>query len=181
MVLAATALPFGLRDVKIRPIDANGVVGASVDLPYSRTYSFSEAEEYEELRGDDQLVAARGRGAQINWSLESGGISLAAWKVLSGGVNTATGVSPNERKVYRKKVTDARPYFQVEGQAISDSGGDLHCVIYKCRATGDLEGEFSDGGFWLTGASGTAFPVLVGAEEGVLYDFIHNETAVAIT
>ncbi len=38
------SLPFGLRDVKVYPIDAAGVVGVAVDLPVARTFSFSEAE-----------------------------------------------------------------------------------------------------------------------------------------
>ena len=177
MALATTILPYGLRDVKLRPIDAAGAVGASVDLPVSRTLSFSEAEDFEELRGDDRVVAIRGKGPKIEWDLESGGISLNAHKIIAGGTVTASGVTPNEKLALKKKVTDARPYFQAEGQAISDSGGDFHALLYKLRASDTLEGELADGQFWLTSASGTG----IGNATDDLYEFSANETAVAIT
>lgn len=176
MALASPTLPYGLRDVKLRPIDAAGTVGASVDLPVARTFSFSEAEDFEELRGDDKIVAIRGKGPNVEWELESGGISLLAHKIMSGGTTTASGVTPNEKLVLKKLTTDARPYFQVEGQAISDSGGDWHVKLFKCRASDSLEGEMADGQFWLTSASGQA----IGNAADELYEFTANETAVAI-
>lgn len=173
--MTSPALPFGLRDVKIRPLTGD-VAGAAVDLPNSRTFSFSEAEDFEELRGDDGLVAVHGTGPAVDWSLESGGVSFEAVKAMYGGTITESGVAPNIKRVYSKKGTDQRPYFQVEGQAISDSGGDFHVVLYKCRCTGELSGEMADGSFWLTGASGRALP----AASGALYDFVSNQTPTAI-
>lgn len=172
MALTTTPLPYGLRDVKVFSLTGE-VAGDGIDLPNSRTFSFSEAEDFEELRGDDAVVAVRGKGAQVNWELESGGVPLEALKVINGGTITEFGVAPNQRKRYRKKTTDARPYFKVEGKAISDSGGDFHVILYRCRSTGEVSGEMSDGAFWLTGASGTA----IGREtDNLLYDFIQNES-----
>lgn len=175
MPLSTVPLPFGLRDVKIRPLSGD-TAGASVDLPNSRTFSFTEAEDFEELRGDDGLVAVRGLGPSVDWELEGGGVSLEAVKTMYGGTITESGVAPSQKKVYAKKGTDTRPYFQVEGQAISDSGGDFHVLLYKCRATGELSGELADGSFWLTGASGRALPNVAGS----LYDLIQNEAVTAI-
>lgn len=176
MALTTTPLPYGLRDVKVFALTGE-VAGDGIDLPNSRTFSFSEAEEFEELRGDDAVVAVRGKGAQVNWELESGGVPLEALKVINGGTITETGVAPNQKKRYRKRTTDARPYFKVEGQAISDSGGDFHVILYRCRSTGEVSGEMSDGAFWLTGASGAA----IGREsDALLYDFIQNESATDI-
>jgi hypothetical protein len=109
--------------------------------------------------------------------LESGGISLDAYKLLAGGTVTTSGVTPNLKKTYAKKGTDARPYVQIEGQVISDSGGDMHAVIYKAKVDGSIGGEFADGQFWLTGADGHGFPNAADK----LYDFVQNETATAIT
>jgi hypothetical protein len=81
---------------------------------------------------------------------------------------------------YKKNVTDTRPFFQIEGQSISDSGGDLHCVIYRCKATDKFEGEFGDGEFFLTGCSGKGYASLMSANFGDLYQFVQNETATAI-
>ena len=171
-----TSLPYGLRDVKLTPYLADGTLGDPVDLPNSRTFSFEEAEEFEELRGDDKVVATRGQGSTVSWELEAGGISLEAYVVLNGGALTTSGVTPAVKRTYKKKTTDAKPSFKAEGQAISESGGDFHMVIYNCKASDGVEGELSDGAFWLTGASGTG----IGNVDDDLYDFVENETAVAI-
>jgi hypothetical protein len=178
----ATPLPYGLRDVKLTPYsDASGAVLGStvIDLPNSRTLSFSETEEFEELRGDDRVVTTRGRGAVVEWELEAGGLSLDTWKAMSGGTITDSGTTPNKKRVYRKLGRQNRPWFLAQGQVISDSGGDVHAILYRCRATDSLEGEFSDGEFFLTSGSGQALPLLNDIND-VLYDIVQNETAVAI-
>lgn len=183
MPLTTIPLPYGLRDVKLTPYttDAATVLGTpSVDLPYSRTFSFSEAEEFAELRGDDKVVTTRGQGASVAWELESGGLSFEALKIMAGGTITETGTTPAQKKTFTKKVTDARPFFKVEGQAISDSGGDVHCVLDLCRATGDIEGEFSDGEFFLTSGEGVALPSRIATRTDTLYEFVQNETKVDI-
>lgn len=177
MAVAAQALPFGLREVYVRPIDAAGSVGTGVSLPSGRTLSWSETEDFEELRGDDKVVAAHGNGPVVEWSLESGGISLAAFVVMAGGSQAVTGTTPNEIRTFAKKTTDARPYFQIEGRAISDNGGDFRVLVYRCKADGSLEGELTDGSFWLTSASGKGY----GNATDKLYDLIQRETAAAIT
>lgn len=170
-------LPYGLRDVRLTPYNAAGVLGTGVDLPISQTLSFSEAEEFEELRGDDALAAVRGQGPTVEWDLEAGGISLAAWAVLAGGTLTTSGTAPARKTTVAKLGTDVRPYFKIEGQAISDSGGDFHVVIYKARCNDAIEGTLEGGTFFVTSCSGIAI-----ADSGnKLYDIVRNEAAVAIT
>ena len=178
----ATALPYGLRDVKLTPYTdgAGTTLGTAVDLPNARTFSFSEAEEFTELRGDDKVVTTRGQGASVEWDLEAGGLNFEALKVMAGGLVAETGVTPNIKKTFTKKVTDSRPFFKVEGQVISDSGGDVHCVLDRCRVTGNIEGEFSDGNFFLTSGSGVALPSLQASRIDTLYEFIHNESVTPI-
>lgn len=168
------ALPYGLRDVKLTPIQEDGTYGTMVDLPNSRTLSFAEAEEFSDLRGDDMLVAVRGMGSEVTWSLEAGGISLEAWAVMAGGTVTEDGTAPDITKTYAKTGEDTRPYFRIDGQAISDSGGDFHVVIYRARATDDMEGEMGDGEFWLTAGGGRALPDPNNSQ--ALYDFVANPT-----
>lgn len=178
-------LPFGLRDVKLTPYTddtATVLAGSSIDLPNSRTFSFAETEDFEELRGDDSLVATHGNGPIVNWELEGGGVSLEAVQAMYGGTISETGSAPNRVKRLRKLKTDTRPYFKVEGQVISDSGGDLHAVVWRCKATDDLSGEFSDGSFFLTGASGQGLGCLIAGDDfGAVWDFVQNETAAAIS
>jgi hypothetical protein len=176
MPLADPALPYGLRDIKVTPLNDDGSLGTPVDLPVAQTLSFSEAEEYQELRGDDRLWAVHGQGPTVEFDLEAGGISLDAWKVIAGGTITSTGTTPSMSKSLLKKVTDARPYFQIEGQAINDVMGDTHVIIYKAKVTENIEGEFADGEFFVTSCSGQG----IGNEDGDLYLFTWNETEVAI-
>lgn len=177
MPLNTIPLPFGLRDVKVRSLTGE-TAGTSVDFPNARTFSFSESSDSEELRGDDGVVAVHDLGSGVDWELEGGGYSFEAVAIMYGGTVTTSGVTPNQKKTYTKSSTDARPYFQVEGQAISDSGGDFHILLYRAKATGELSGELGDGSFWLTGASGRA----VGRDsDKKLYDLVQNETTAAIT
>lgn len=171
------SLPYGLRDVKITPYDVTGALGTPVDLPNARTFSFEENEDFEELRGDDKVVANRGKGPTVSWELEGGGISLEAYAAINGGTVTVTGTTPDTVKTYKKKGSDQRPRFKVEGQALSEAGGDFHPVLYNAKATDGVSGELGDGAFWLTGASGTA---ISDPTTGDLYDFVQNETAVDI-
>lgn len=183
MALTTIALPYGIRDIKITPFTtpAATAYGTGVDLPYARTLSFSEEEDFEELRGDDTLVAVHGQGPQVAWELESGGLSLDAYKVMAGGAIVETGTTPAQVKTYTKLAVDQRPYFKVEGQAISDSGGDMHAVVYKAKVNDTLEGEFADGAFFLTSGSGVGLGSTVTADLGKLYAFVQNETKADIT
>jgi len=173
-----TSLPYGLRDVKLTPYTDDGgtVLGTvSYDLPNAQTFTFNETEEFQELRGDDRLVTTHGSGAQVDWSLEAGGISLAAWSIMSGGSVTVSGISPNRVETLRKKGTDNRPFFRVEGQVISDSGGDIVARVYRCRCNDTIGGDFADGQFFTTSVSGKGLPLLDDTND-LLYDIVRNET-----
>lgn len=184
MALATTPLPFGLRDVKVQLLtdDGTATVGGKVDLPYGRTLSFAEAEDFEDLRGDDALIASHGAGPNVEYELESGGLNFEAVRVMYGGTVTTSGVTPNLQKRWRKLTTDTRPYFKIEGQSISDSGGDVHCVIYRAKSTDNMEGELGDSSFFLTGAQGKGYGNnIVGPDFNAVYDWLQNETVTAIT
>lgn len=184
MALAAVPLPYGLRDVKIQKLsdDGTSLVGGQIDLPYARTFSFTETEDFEELRGDDSQVATHGAGPIVEWELESGGVSFEAVSAMYGGTVITDGTTGVDlRKRWRKLKTDQRPYFRVEGQSISDSGGDVHGIVYRCKATDNLEGSFEDGSFFLTGASGQGMGNLIpGPDLDALFDFVQNEAVTAI-
>ena len=184
MPLTTVPLPYGLREVKVTGYTtaaATTLNPASVKFPNARVFSFSEAEEFEELRGDDKVVTTRGRGPSLEFGLEGGGYSFEAMQLMAGGTITETGTTPNMKKVWKKKTSDARPFFKAEGQSISDSGGDFHGEVFKCRITGNIEGTMEDGTFWLSGLEGTGLPSTVTGSIDDLYAFTQNETAAAIT
>lgn len=176
MSLADYSLPFGLREVELIPFGADGTPDEAnkVALPAARTFSFTEVEDFESLEGNDRTVASHGAGPTVDWELEGGGISLAVWKILSGGTVAETGTSPAASRKFTKKTSEQRPYFEVRGRAISDNGGDFHGVVYRCKADGDLEIELANGSFALTSASGKGYGDEVTED---LYDFTMNETA----
>jgi hypothetical protein len=69
--------------------------------------------------------------------------------------------------------------FKAEGRAISDNGGDMHAIVYRCKTTGDVAGSFEDGKFLLTNAKGKGYASLITPVDAV-YDFVQNETPVVI-
>ena len=157
MTAALAKYPFGLRDVKLYPfLDQQGTALAEegIDLPAAQTFSFADAEDSVDLRGDDELLAQHGTGAQVNWTLEAGGISLAAWAVFTGGQIIETGAAPNRVTTLRKCTDDARPYFQVRGLAMNDNQGDTVGVVYRAKCNGDISGQFGEGAFFVTSADG---------------------------
>lgn len=179
-----TSLPYGVRDVKLVGFtNATATVrnGTMVDLPNSQTLAFTEQEEFQELRGDDRVVTTRGKGAQGEWSTEAGGISFSAHALVVGGTVTETGVTPNVKRRFRKRGTDPRPFFLAMGQIISDVGGDFHAILYRCRSTGDVEAEFTDGEFLVPSMSGAMLSSLVPFDDGALYDLVMNESVTALT
>lgn len=179
MTLPANGLPYGLRDVKLTPRDSvTGAYSTFVDLPASRTMSWEESEDFEELKGDDITQASRGDGPDIDWDLEQGGISLEALAVLGGGTVVETGVHPNIVRTFTKLGTTARPWFRVDGKAISDNSGDVHVTLYKCKAEGGIGGSFEEGSFHMNESSGKAYPDKERGDE--LYSIVHNETEAAI-
>lgn len=179
--LPVATYPFGLRDVKLYPyLDLQGTQLAEegIDLPAAQTFSFADAEDYTDLRGDDELKATHGNGAQVNWTLEAGGISLEAWALLTGGQIIETGVAPNRKVTLRKCSDDVRPYFQVRGLVMSDNGGDNVAVVYRAKCNGDISGQFADGAFFVTSADGIGLPML-GTK--LLYDIIQHENKTFLT
>jgi len=173
-------LPFGLRDLQVFPLTGE-TPGSGLDLAANQKLTFAEAETYVELRGDDALQAVHGKGPQVDWDITAGGVTLDVVKAITGGTITESGTWNNGagtgKRVFTKKSTNLRPYFRLEGQAYSDSGGDFHVILYRCKLNGNITGTMDENAFWLTGAKGIALPRI---SDGSLYDFVQNEQAAAI-
>jgi hypothetical protein len=100
--------------------------------------------------------------------------------VIAGGAITSTGTTPAVKKVWRRMGTDAYPDFFLEGQALSESGGDNHTVIHRAKAN-TISGTHADGEFWVSHAEGTGIATLTAANVGAVWDMVANETTIAIT
>jgi len=178
----AEILPYGLRQLALTPyLDAQGtcLANTSYPLPVAMTLGFSESEQYDELRGDDILVAVHGRGPQVDWSLEAGGMNMTCWSLLSGGQVIEEGVTPTRVTRMIKSADDLRPYVRIDGRAISDSGGNLKTRIYRAKANGRLQADLRNGAFQTSRIDGVGLP-MVGDGGRWLYEFIHEETDSAI-
>jgi len=170
--------PYGLRQLMLTPyVDAQGTILASTSypMPVAMTMGFSETEQFDELRGDDVLVAVHGRGAQVDWSLEAGGLPIKCWSIISGGMVIESGVTPNRQVRMRKSADDQRPYFRADGRSVSDSGGNVIGRIYRCKANGRIQGDRRGGAFMTSTIDGVGLP-LVGDAGRWLYEWIQNET-----
>lgn len=172
MALTGTIRPFGLRDVKVVALPS----GTPVDLPNSQTMTFKEVLTSGELRGDDSTQAVVAITDKLEWELEAGGISLEAWAVMTGRTVTLTGTTPSQVNTITAEAGDVYPYFKVYGKSVGDGADDVHILIFKAKCTGAIEGEFKDGEFWVTKASGIA------VDDGTngLYDIVQNETAASL-
>lgn len=179
MALNATRLPYGLRDIKVATLDSAGVKGTLVDLANAQTLEFTEETSSQVLRGDDQVAAQRVTIDSVSWTLESGGIVFEAYTVMAGGAITTSGTTPAVVKKWRRMGTDSYPDFYLEGQALSESGGDNHIVFHRAKAT-QISGTFADQEFWVSHAEGNAIATLTAANVGAVWDMIANETAAAI-
>ena len=171
MPLTSNTKPFGLRQVTLVPLPS----GTAVALSAAQTLSFKEALTSGELRGNDATQAIAAIVDKVEWSLEAGGISFDAIKVLTGRTISASGTTPNQKNTILARAGDTYPYFKIYGKVVNDDGSDIHVLIYKAKLTDGLEGEWKDGEFFIQSASGIAI------DDGTkLYEFVHNETATTV-
>lgn len=179
MAISINRLPYGLRDVKVATLDNAGVKGTVVDFPNAQTLEFEESTNVQQLRGDDVVVAQRVTIDTVDWTLEGGGYSLESMVVIAGGAITTSGTTPNVKKSWTRMGTDSYPDFFLEGQSLSESGGDSHQVFYRAKAT-QISGSHTDQEFWVTHCEGNAIATLTTADVGKVWAFVENETAAVI-
>lgn len=174
----ANPYPYGIRQIMLTPyLDTQGTILSNISypLPVAMTLGFSETEQYDELRGDDVLIAVHGRGAQVDWSLEAGGLPIVPWSIISGGQVIESGVTPTRQVRLRKSGDDQRPYFRIDGRSVSDSGGNVVARIYRAKANGRIQADMRGGAFQTSNIDGVGLPLLGDASRW-LYEFCQNET-----
>lgn len=170
--------PYGLNRVWITPYtDTDGTIlgPTSYRLPIARTVAFTESEDFDTLDGDDKAaVAIQGKGATVDGSLEAGGLDLMTFSIITGGQLIESGIEPNVKRVVRKKGSDQRPYFRVEGQSISNGGGDNVARIFRCKANGKIQADMKYGTFMVPSIDfmGTPMP---GDNDDYLWEIEFNQ------
>lgn len=162
--------PFGIRDIKLTPLPS----GSQIDLPVAMKLAFKERLVTAELHGDDALVSVQSNTDAVEWELEAGGIPLEAYALMTGRSVAVSGTTPTEDTTLTANSGDVMPWFKIYGKAV-DGDGDIHVKISKAKLNAPIEGEFVDGGFYVTKCSGLA------VDDGTnLYEMVQNETAAAL-
>lgn len=158
---------YGLRDIKLTNLAGT----VQVDLPAARVLSWSETTVSDELRGDDVIVSTVGFVEGIEWSLESGGLSLEALALLTGETVQTSGTTPNRQQKITRTSGKNFPYIKVYGRSLGDDGDAGWVLLKKVKMT-SLEGNLSNQEFFLTQGSGVG----IQDDNGDLYDIIKLET-----
>lgn len=170
--------PFGLHRAWITGYtDTDGTIlsTTSFRLPIARKLSFKVNEDRVTLDGDDKAsVASAGKGKTLSGSIEAGGLNIMAWSLITGGQVIEDGVSPNRTKTWRLRGSDQSPYFRIDGQALSNTGGDFVARLYRCVA-GSASFDLGYGTFQIPNTDFTGQP-MEGDDDDYLFDLIQNET-----
>jgi hypothetical protein len=147
---------YSLTDVKVATLTGD-TPGTLVDVPGIRSLTVTLTTEEIELRGDNSVIAVADQGRGLEWSAEAGGLSMAAYQVITGKSFSDTGSTPNAIRAMHINSTDSSPYFYLAGTAPGDDAtSELQVHIYRAKASGNIELNFSDGEFLTPGFSGRA-------------------------
>lgn len=176
--MAFGALPFGLTDVKVYPLDGTDapIAASVVSMPAGRTVDVTPREDTKELTGYNGVVASNVTNTSADIGVEYGGIALDLLALITGGTIATTGVSPTQTKTLEVgKAGIARPYVCLIGKALGDSGGDTWIRVHKAKF--ELpKGNFREGEYYVSSLSGKA----VRNAGGNLLAFIQHEADTAI-
>ena len=162
--------PFGLRQIAL--YDTAGA--NKLLLPAALMMHVTPLLETARFEADGHLVGAASFVAGAEWELEAGGISLEAIAKLTGSTANQAGSTPNRTLTLSQDAGAQMPYLRIAGRAVSASGGDLLCRLYRCKVEA-LEGTFRDGEFWVTYAKGVAV-----SNGTVVYEFVQQESVAAL-
>ena len=162
--------PFGLRQIAL--YDTAGA--NKVLLPAALMMHVTPLLETARFEADGHLVGAASFVAGAEWEMEAGGISLEALAKLTGGTASQVGSTPNRTLTLSQDSGAQMPYLRIAGRAVSASGGDVICRLYRCKVEA-LEGTFRDGEFWVTYAKGVAV-----SNGTVVYEFVQQESVAAL-
>lgn len=163
--------PFGLKEIELYSITG----ATKVQLPAAQELTYEERIVTSELKGDDQLVSAQSISEAVEWSMQSGGIPIDAYALMTGRTVTTSGTTPVASSYLDIDAGRCYPYFQIRGKSISDDcASDFHIRFRKAKLTA-IEGALKGGEYWMTKCEGLAI------SDGVaIASFIQNETATAL-
>lgn len=180
MALTKETKVLGINDAKMSKLTADDEITltyeASIDVPGITQLEVSPNFIEKELRGDEKVIDTYTKLDYIEWKFENAKISLDALAILLGGTVTTSGTTPNQVQTYTLTGNDIPAYFKLEAKADYTDAGDVHIVLYKCKANKvsyTLKGEE----YATVSASGRAIATV---KDDKVKDVVINETAVDI-
>lgn len=164
--------PFGLRELRVQ-------VGATnIALSPAQTAQVTETLITAELTGDDSIVAVHAFPIKAEGQITAGGVPLAAWALMTGRTIGSAGSTPTRVNTMPVAKGDQFPYFKLYGRSVADDGGDIWIVLYKCKLSEGMSGQFAYGEFRTSGFSFTAVPDSANSDK--IFDVVQHETTVAV-
>jgi hypothetical protein len=181
MPLAKESVILGIDDAKMFPLTTDDstelAYGTAVDIPGVTSLKITPSFVEKELRGDESILDQYSKLDFIDWAFENSMLSLDALAILIGGDVTSSGETPNQTQTYKLNKSDKPGYFKLEGKSDYTDVGDVHVVLYKCKAN-KVEYSFVGEDYAKVSAGGRAIPTKY---NGDIKDLVFNETAVGIT
>ena len=173
MAIKVHQITYSLVDLKVAALSGE-TPGTLIDLPGVRQLDVSLTTDEAELRGDNKILSIVDNGRGAEWSIEEGGMSMAAMQVITGKSFVDTGTTPNVFRRLDFKTTDSSPYFFIVGKSDSDDAvEDIHVAIWKAKCTDTIELSWQDGEFLTPSFSGRA----VGrVSDDLLVTLVQHET-----
>lgn len=169
--------PYGLHRLWLTGYtDSDGSVlgDTSYRMPLARKFAFTENEDTDTLDGDDKAaVAEEGKGATVTGTLEAGGLDMMTFSIITGGQLIESGIEPNVKRVVRKRGSDTRGYFRIEGQSLSGSSDNIYRV-FRCKASGKIQADLAYGTFVVPSIDITGTP-LPFDDADYLWEIEYNE------
>lgn len=182
----------GINDLKIVMIaddsdndyrlESTGGSADVIDIKGIQTLSLTPTFIEKDLRGDEVVLDRYSKLDSINWSFTNAIMSLDAFKVLYGGEIVLSGSGSAETQTFTLRGLDLPKYFYMEAQTLYSDAGDVHVVLYKCKAS-KIDYELKGEDYALVSVSGMAIPTQYkfgSAQGGKIKDVKINETATAI-
>ncbi len=183
----------GINDLKIVLIaedsdadyrlESTGGSADVIDIKGIQTLSLTPTFIEKDLRGDEVVLDRYSKLDTINWSFTNAIMSLDAFKVLYGGDIVASGTGSDETQTFTLRGLDLPKYFYMEAQTLYTDAGDVHVILYKCKAS-KIDYELKGEDYVSISVSGMAIPTqntFGSTKGGKIKDVVINETAKNIT
>lgn len=135
----------GISDAAIYALTEDSVsaltYGAKVDISGIQEITITPEGESSEIKGDDGVVASRGKIQKATVSVKAARLSLDVLSKVYGSSVVDSGSGTTEVATLTIAGTDVPPQFKIAGQCTQvDTGlADATFVIYKCTYTGGGE------------------------------------------